>query len=286
MDERNLKIFIADGDAFFADSVRKSLIDSVSCDVFVVNDFSCFIDTVRREQPDVIIMDVVLPGVDGLSFIKNCSVLSGGKDCEIIVVSSFYNDRYIKESSVAGVFGYFVKPILPESVTDIVKSASKRFMSGGSSRNYMSFGKSNFSVIEEPVMMPSAASGFDVDKSYGQRRLIVKITQLLHDMGIPAHLCGHDYLREAILMVMESHEVSGRMTKEIYPEIANKYKKSPQSVERAIRTALDVAWTRGKTELINDIFRFTVNIQKGRPTNSEFVSLIADYLNYDCMNLA
>lgn len=279
MNTKAFKIIIADGDLSCSTMVAKSLGSRGFENVKMITDFSSFNEDIVSYRPDIILMDIVLPCVDGLSFIKGVKELFGGLySPEIIIVSAFYNERYMRETSANGVFGYFIKPVVTDVLLDAIESAcenkSERF-----SGSYGSFGKSSISIIEEPVSIPS----FSVDFGNLQRKLMVKITQLLHDMGIPAHLCGHDYLRDAILMVMESHEVSGRMTKEIYPEIANKYKKSPQSVERAIRTALDVAWTRGKTELINDIFRFTVNIQKGRPTNSEFVSLIADYLNYEVM---
>ena len=282
MEDRKFKVFIADGDNSFAENIRKTLSGNNLWDVIIVEDFASFHETVLCEKPDIIIMDIILPGIDGLAFIKQLSSLFGaGRASEVIIVSAFYNERHVKAASDAGVFNYFVKPIPVSVVTDAVKAVYKSSLCGFSN-TYAPISKNTFSVIEEPVMFPSVSPSYSSEYGYSQKNIIVKITQLLHDMGIPAHLCGHDYLRDAIMMVMESHEVSGRMTKEIYPEIALKYKKSPQSVERAIRTVLDVAWTRGKTELINDIFRFTVNIQKGRPTNSEFVSLIADYLNYEC----
>lgn len=282
MDEKKIKIIIADGDFSYSESVKKVLAGIGFDDVMIITEFSSFADAVYSYRPDVIIMDVILPGIDGLSFLRKIKSLFDGKfSPEVIISSAFYNDRYIKESSVIGVYSYFIKPVPADVVAEAVCRIAGKSSSSMCVQPYMSFGKNSFSLIEEPS---AAVNSSYQDSVSPQRRRIVKITQLLHDMGIPAHLCGHDYLRDAIMMVMDSHEISGRMTKEIYPEIAGKYKKSPQSVERAIRTALDVAWTRGKTELINDIFRFTVNIQKGRPTNSEFVSLIADYLNYECMS--
>jgi len=284
MDVKKIKIVVADADNGFSVALKNILAERGFESVKVITDFPAFSDTVLSYRPDVIIMDVILPGTDGLYFIKNLrSHFDIGFSPEIIISSAFYNERCIKESSALGVYSYFIKPVSLSVVADAVCQISGH-SSASRSEPYLSFGKSSFSLLEEPVVLPTADPVPAADSVSSQRRRIVKITQLLHDMGIPAHLCGHDYLRDAIMMVMDSHEISGRMTKEIYPEIANKYKKSPQSVERAIRTALDVAWTRGKTELINDIFRFTVNIQKGRPTNSEFVSLIADYLNYDCMS--
>lgn len=279
MNTKSFKIIIADGDFSCSTVIAKSLASRGFENVKVITEFSSFSEDVVSYRPDIILMDIVLPCVDGLAFIKGVNALFGGKHSpEIIVISAFYNERYMRETSAHGVFGYFIKPIVNDVILDAIENACESKSDRLQLGSYGSFGKSSISIIEEPVTLPAFAVDFG---SHVQHKLMIKITQLLHDMGIPAHLCGHDYLRDAILMVMESHEVSGRMTKEIYPEIANKYKKSPQSVERAIRTALDVAWTRGKTELINDIFRFTVNIQKGRPTNSEFVSLIADYLNYE-----
>lgn len=286
MDEKKLKIIIADADASYAEAIGREFSKSGFSDFKIIAEFSSFYENVCAYRPDIIFMDVILPGLDGLSFIKRLRALCPGDfSPEIVISSSFYNERYIKEASVLGVYSYFIKPVPLDVIVDAVCQISGKSSPSDSCLSpYMSFGKNSFSLIEEPATFPvSSVSGY-VEQVSPQKRRIVKITQLLHDMGIPAHLCGHDYLRDAIMMVMDSHEISGRMTKEIYPEIAGKYKKSPQSVERAIRTALDVAWTRGKTELINDIFRFTVNIQKGRPTNSEFVSLIADYLNYECMS--
>ena len=108
--------------------------------------------------------------------------------------------------------------------------------------------------------------------------LRAKTTRLLHDIGVPANLCGHEYLRDAIIMTAGKGEIYGKMTKTVYPAISQRYSKSPASIEKAIRTALDVAWMRGKVDLLNDIFGFTVNIQKGKPTNSEFIALLGDYV--------
>lgn len=112
----------------------------------------------------------------------------------------------------------------------------------------------------------------------GEAALRAKTTRLLHDIGVPANLCGHEYLRDAILMTAGKGEIYGKMTKTVYPAISQRYSKSPASIEKAIRTALDIAWMRGKVDLLNDIFGFTVNIQKGKPTNSEFIALLGDYV--------
>jgi two-component system response regulator (stage 0 sporulation protein A) len=107
-------------------------------------------------------------------------------------------------------------------------------------------------------------------------------TRLLHEIGVPANLKGHNYLRDAVLMVLEDRKLINSVTKTIYPSIGQRYDTSACSVERAIRTALETAWTRGKTEILNNLFGFTVNINKGKPTNAEFIALIADKLSLDC----
>ncbi len=269
-------ILIADGDLSYCRSLQDFFNNKSYKKTDVLCDYSNFVEYIDFHRPAVVIMDMILPGNDGVYLLNQLrSKNISADEVKVIVVSAFYNEKYIKDAATLGVFSYLVKPVSPEILENKVAEALSCCVSQGVAAKFAEvLPQKGYAVME-------CASDVYEDEAVKKMRTTVKITKLLHDMGIPAHLCGHDYLRDAIIMVMNSHEVSGRMTKEIYPEIAAKYKKSPQSVERAIRTALDVAWTRGKTELINDIFRFTVNIQKGRPTNSEFVSLIADYLNYD-----
>jgi two-component system response regulator (stage 0 sporulation protein A) len=119
------------------------------------------------------------------------------------------------------------------------------------------------------------------EKINSELSLEVKITEILHEVGVPAHIKGYQYLRTSIIDVVKNVELLGAITKELYPMIAAKYSTTPSRVERAIRHAIEVAWTRGKIETINNIFGYTIHNNKGKPTNSEFVAMIADKLRLE-----
>lgn len=107
------------------------------------------------------------------------------------------------------------------------------------------------------------------------------VTNIIHEVGVPAHIKGYQYLREAIMMVVDNIDMINQITKQLYPEIAHKYKTTSSRVERAIRHAIEVAWSRGKIEATESIFGYTVNANKGKPTNSEFIAMIADKLRLE-----
>ena len=107
------------------------------------------------------------------------------------------------------------------------------------------------------------------------------VTEFIHELGVPAHIKGYQYLRDGIMMVVDNIEVINQITKQLYPDLAKKYKTTPSRVERAIRHAIEVAWNRGQVETVESIFGYTVNSNKGKPTNSEFIAMIADKLRLD-----
>lgn len=110
------------------------------------------------------------------------------------------------------------------------------------------------------------------------RNLNVDVTNLMHQMGIPAHVRGYQYIRDAILMVVDEMGLLGAVTKELYPAIAERYNTTPSRVERAIRHAIELAWDRGNIDLMNKFFGYTINVERGKPTNSEFIAMVADRL--------
>lgn len=114
-----------------------------------------------------------------------------------------------------------------------------------------------------------------------EKNLEMIVTNIIHDIGIPAHLNGYRYIREAIIMVLNDWELIYKITKKLYPKIACKFKTTPSKVERGIRHAIEVAWLKGKIETLQEIFGYTVSERKGRPTNSQFISMIADKLRLD-----
>ncbi|MNN38796.1 Stage 0 sporulation protein A [compost metagenome] len=113
------------------------------------------------------------------------------------------------------------------------------------------------------------------------KNLDANITSIIHEIGVPAHIKGYQYLREAITMVYNNIEILGAITKTLYPAIAEKFKTTPSRVERAIRHAIEVAWTRGNIDSISHLFGYTINISKSKPTNSEFIAMVADKLRIE-----
>ena len=127
--------------------------------------------------------------------------------------------------------------------------------------------------------MEPAAQPVSLSKSnYGGDNVQTRITQIMRDVGVPAHIKGYQYMRDAIIMAVKDREIISAVTKRLYPELAKNHKTTPSRVERAIRHAIEVAWNRGKVDTINDLFGYTINTRKGKPTNSEFIALVADTL--------
>lgn len=123
-----------------------------------------------------------------------------------------------------------------------------------------------------------------VKNNYGVRNLEKDVTEMIHEIGVPAHIKGYQYLREAIMMSVEDNEMLNSITKVLYPSIAKKYQTTPSRVERAIRHAIEVAWSRGKMETLDALFGYTINTGKGKPTNSEFIALISDKIRLQYKN--
>ncbi len=265
MSDRLLSILVADADEMFTKSLCALLETQKDMKLTgVVRTGEQVIPMVEQNRPDVLIMDMVLPVVDGLGVLKSLKKLPGPNPL-VMMVSCVGQEVCTRSAMSLGASYYLLKPVdrnlLLERIRDLCGHrdplpADRASESGGAS------------LVS--------------DNSVWRKRA----TRLLHEIGIPAHLSGHNYLRDAILLVLQDREAIYHMTKEVYPTIGSKYGKTPGSVEKAIRTALDVAWLRGRTEVLDEIFRFTVSAQKGRPTNSEFVALVADRLELETGNNA
>ncbi len=271
-------------------------------DICVVGKFTILdiIDEIRGSGGSILVLGMDLPGVDSLCVAEELKKydLSG----HVILVSWFYSMLLKKLVGTLGIGYCFCMPVefgqLCRRIRDcaLLEREEKSFDYAGVEFSEELCAGGGLVVRDCDVSMGSAVNeskavltewvGEDIVGSYTsqarykaeQAVIKQKTTQLLHEIGVPANLCGHEYLRDAILMTVAGGETYGKMTKIIYPTIAGKYNKSPSSVEKAIRTALDVAWMRGKVDLLNDIFGFTINIHKGKPTNSEFIALMADYV--------
>jgi two-component system response regulator (stage 0 sporulation protein A) len=195
---------------------------------------------------DLIIMDVLLPFLDGLLLIKK--LLANDIKKKIIITSTYKDERLIRDLSKYGISGYFIKPFSYESLENIVLS-------------------------------------LDNERVLGKGNVDLMISELLHNLGIPSHIRGYKYIREGITIIYNSPTII-LVTKEIYPTIACKYETTPSRVERAIRHAIEVSWIRGDLNLMEELFGFSVSCDKAKPTNSEFLSTIADRLKLMNANTA
>ena len=203
-------------------------------------------------QPDVVILDLILPKVDGFAVLDFISKKLLTKRPLVIVVSALTQDAFVNKALSAGANDFLAKPFSLDSL----KSHIDALFSGTPITNN-SLSKSKSKVIEE------------------------QITTVFLTIGIPAHIKGYQYLREAIKLTFEHPNYINNITKELYPAIAQKFETTPSKVERAIRHAIEIAWNRGRIESINTIFGIKVYNNADRPTNSEFIALVADKMLLD-----
>lgn len=220
-------------------------------------------ELIRNKQPDVVLLDLIMPKMDGLSVMEQIN-----HDKEIrkhpnfIVTTAIGQERITEDAFKKGANYYILKPFNNEMVLNRVKSARQLL------KNEMGGAKAERQQTEQS---PSV-------------NLEARVTDMIHEIGIPAHIKGYHYLRDAIIMAVEDMDVLNAITKILYPTIAKNHKTTASRVERAIRHAIEVAWSRGKLDTLDDLFGYTVSNGKGKPTNSEFVALIADTIRLEYKN--
>lgn len=194
---------------------------------------------------DLVLLDLVLPKKDGICFLDE--VKKYDLDTDIIVMTSFSSDSLIKKVSTYGVEYFLLKPFNMKDLEDRINK-----------------------VFETPIISIRTYSN-----------LKVRLTKLLHELGVPSHIKGYEYIREGIIKLYEDPSIIGGITKELYPDIADKFNTSVSRVERAIRHAIEVSWNRGNLDLMEEIFGHSVDIDRAKPTNSEFIVTLADKLKLE-----
>lgn len=207
------------------------------------------LELVQQEMPDVILLDIIMPHLDGLGVLEQINNMGWDRRPRVILLTAFGQESIAQRVVDLGADYYILKPfdlsVLAKRIRQIANAEPRR------------------PAPPEP------------------RNLDVEVTNVLHEIGIPAHIKGYLYLREAICLVVQRLELLGGITKELYPAIAKKYNTTPSRVERAIRHAIEVAWSRGNVEAIHVLFGHTVNSERGKPTNSEFIAMVADKLRME-----
>ena len=261
-----MKVLICDDNKNFTETVSNFL--SSQSDIEVVDVAVNGRDTVEkiiRYQPDVVLLDLVMPELDGLGVMEKLVESKIEKMPKVILQSAISQDKVIRETLDLGAYCFILKPYELPALADRIRTAY-----ADSSVVTSNFGNTSLECDNIDDMKKNKI--MDVE---------LEVTNLIHKVGIPANINGHQYLREAILMVIEDRGLISGVTKELYPEIAKKYKTTGVKVERSIRHAIEVCWLRGRVDVLESSFGYNISPERGKPTNSEFIAMVADKIRMD-----
>lgn len=261
-----IKVVVADDNELMLDMISTILKNDDDIEVVAeVTDGVHLLSIIKDKKPDVVLLDLVMPLMDGLGVMeqvrKNADSLE--KMPAFIVLTAAKQESITENAFALGASYYLLKPfdseILLTRIKQTVQDMQNKKLENG-----------NGIVYENKNMGVNKKVNLEAD-----------VTNVIHEIGVPAHIKGYQYLRDAIMMSVNDSEVLNSITKVLYPTIAKKHKTTPSRVERAIRHAIEVAWSRGKMDTIDELFGYTVSYGKGKPTNSEFVALIADKIRLE-----
>lgn len=215
------------------------------------------LELVRTKKPDILILDVIMPHLDGIGVLEKLNEMTMEKRPTVIMLSAVGQEKITNNALTLGAEYYIIKPFDMEALITRIRG------------------------LNESVAKENSGEIISRKSKSGPKDLETEVTSIIHEIGVPAHIKGYQYLRDSIMMSIENMEILDFVTKELYPTIAKKYSTTPSRVERAIRHAIEVAWERGSTTFIDKLFGYTVNHRKGKPTNSEFIALISDKLRLE-----
>ena len=248
MDNR-IKLIITEDAVEFSQENIKILQNFNISAAFCSKDGNELCDRIKHEQPDVVLMDSFMTRLDAIGVMRSIK-RQNIKSPLFIVFSSFHSPVLEREIMSSGASYFVLKPYnMTEMCENIINMVRK--------------GRDN--VLNNPIMFDT----FGIE---------LKVTDILHEIGVPAHIKGYHYLRDSIIMAVERPEIINAVTKQLYPSVAKKYETTSSRVERAIRHAIEVAWDRGDIDVLNSYFGYTIHNDRGKPTNSEFIAMISDKL--------
>lgn len=204
---------------------------------------------IRTGHPDIVLMDMFMSTIDSVGVLRRAKK-DFGEQCPVFIIVSGYDSPMLEREVLGAGAAYFViKPYETGELLDRIADLMS-FIGSPSENNVLTFG----------------------------RELEITVTNILHQIGVPAHIKGYHYLRDSIMMCVTQPEIINAVTKELYPTVAKRYSTTPSRVERAIRHAIEVAWDRGDVDILNGYFGYTIQGSRGKPTNSEFIAMISDRL--------
>ena len=213
----------------------------------------------EQVSPDVLVLDIIMPHLDGLAVLERIKESQKGTSIpNVIMLTAFGQEDVTKKAVELGASYFILKPFDMENLVNHIRQSGEKGAGIARSNSY-----APRQVEAKPVNLDAS------------------ITSIIHEIGVPAHIKGYLYLREAISMVYNDIELLGSITKVLYPDIAKKYNTTASRVERAIRHAIEVAWSRGNIDSISSLFGYTVSMTKAKPTNSEFIAMVADKLRLE-----
>ena len=260
MSEEKIKVLLADDNKEFIDAVTSYLTLQNDMEVVgVAYDGMEAYTKILNTKPDVAILDGIMPNLDGLGILEKLNKSKNPNEAPICIMLSAVNQEKITQKAIdLGAEYYIVKPFDLACLSTRIRQMKDVLVQKTTTQSLAAKNAKNYSINLES-----------------------RVTNVLHEIGVPAHIRGYHYMREAIMMAVNDIDVLNYITKELYPSIAKKCNTTPSRVERAIRHAIEVAWSRGKVDVIDNMFGYTINNHKGKPTNSEFIALIADRLRLE-----
>lgn len=260
----NLRVAIADDNTDMVNILGAVISEERDMEVVgTANNGKETLEIIKKYEPDVVLLDIIMPEDDGITVMKK--VFNDDKIKKFpafIVISSVGKETVTEDAFENGAVFYFMKPFDNQALIEKIRAVKPKSNNKNVHKTSNPLINSNHEAINVHV-------------------LETEITSIIHDIGIPAHIKGYNYLRDSIILAIKDAEVINCITKILYPTIAKMYQTTPSRVERAIRHAIEVAWNRGNTDTLNDLFGYTISNGKGKPTNSEFIALIADKIRLE-----
>jgi len=240
--DNKVTVILADANEEFRSMLQQTIEKTGEFDVVgITGDGMEALQLVIEKKPKLLLSDILLPSLDGFGLLDRMAEMSDQP--KTILVSALYRDQIVAQAMAKGVSFFMPKPCEFESLLERMRQTCEEIECSG---------ESEVEALEREV------------------------TSVIHEVGVPAHIKGYQYVREAIVIAVQDMDVINAVTKVLYPEVAHRYGTTPSRVERAVRHAIEVAWDRGDLETLQSYFGYTVNSTKGKPTNSEFIAMIAD----------
>ncbi len=254
--ENRLKVLISE-DCAEIDREALEMFKHYSMDLsFLPKDGFKIIEIIENSCPDIVIMDLFMPRIDAIGIITTIRKNHRIEMPTFMVASNFGRPTLEREVMSAGASYFLLKPLNYSDIIEKILQITYRSSLSGNSNQQINY----------PLHISESSN------------IEIKITQILHQIGVPAHIKGYHYLRSSIMMSIDNPEIINSVTKQLYPNVAKNFETTPSRVERAIRHAIEVAWDRGDIDVLNSYFGYTIHNSRGKPTNSEFIAMISDKL--------